>query len=129
MCWGGGSEITVLLVSGLSLSHCCINCGCIVSGKPHEPKEFQVVGQTSISVTVQWTPGFAAGYGPQTFTLEYKDSSAIGKRIYSSDRHANGKSCHPPASSTLDARRHAQRKQMEPGPFLMLVASCVAQHV
>ena len=46
-----------------------------IAGKPYEPNDFRVVMETSISVTVQWKAGFAAGYGPQTFRLEYKNAT------------------------------------------------------
>ena len=49
-----------------------------IAGKPYEPNDFHVVMETSISVTVQWKAGFAAGYGPQTFRLEYKNATEKG---------------------------------------------------
>ena len=48
-------------------------------GPPYEPKEFAVVIETSISVTVRWKAGFAAGFEPQTFGLEYEEISKSGK--------------------------------------------------
>ena len=34
--------------------------------------------ETSISVTVRWKAGFANGYEPQTFRLEYKEATETG---------------------------------------------------
>ena len=33
---------------------------------------------TSISVTVRWKAGFAAGYEPQAFRLEYRETTESG---------------------------------------------------
>ena len=49
-----------------------------IAGKPYKPNDFHVVMETSISVTVQWKAGFAAGYGPQTFRLEYRNVTEKG---------------------------------------------------
>ena len=56
--------------------HCCY---IFIAGPPYEPTEFEVVMETSISVTVHWKAGFAAGYEPQTFRLEYKETTESGK--------------------------------------------------
>ena len=57
--------------------HCC--CHILFAGPPHAPKDFEVVTETSTSVTVRWKAGFAAGYEPQTFRLEYKENTKSGK--------------------------------------------------
>ena len=49
---------------------------------PSEPKDFEVVMETSISVTVRWKAGFAAGYEPHTFRLEYKETTKSGKMAF-----------------------------------------------
>ena len=41
--------------------------------------------ETSISVTVRWKAGFAGGYEPQTFRLEYKETTESGKILSISD--------------------------------------------
>ena len=54
----------------------------VLAGKPYEPNNFEAVMETSISVTVRWKAGFAAGYEPQTFKLEYKEKNKSGKIVY-----------------------------------------------
>ena len=51
-------------------------------GPPYQPEDFEIVTETSISVTVRWKAGFAAGYGPQTFRLEYKETTESGIRVF-----------------------------------------------
>ena len=53
-------------------NYSCDKIHSFIAGPPYEPNDFHIVMETSISVTVRWKAGFAAGYGPQTFRLEYK---------------------------------------------------------
>ena len=53
-----------------------------IPGPPYEPEDFNVTMETSISVTVRWKAGFAAGYEPQAFRLEFKETTESGKRAF-----------------------------------------------
>ena len=44
-------------------------------------RKFQVVMETSVSIIVRWKAGYDGGYEPQTFRLEYKESTESGKLI------------------------------------------------
>ena len=48
------------------------------AGPPYPPKDFEVVMETSISITMRWKAEFAAGYEPQVFRLEYKNTTEKG---------------------------------------------------
>ena len=48
------------------------------AGKPHKPKDLEVILETTISVSVRWKAGFNGGYGSQMFRLEYKKSAESG---------------------------------------------------
>ena len=53
-----------------------------IAGPPFEPNDFEVMMETSMSVSVRWKAGFAAGYEPQTFQLEYKENTKAGKVVF-----------------------------------------------
>ena len=55
-----------------------LNVQVLIAGKPHEPKDLEVILETSISVSVRWKAGFTGGFGPQTFRLEYKKCADSG---------------------------------------------------
>ena len=64
----------ITFIEGLTV-HCFY---IFITGPPYKPKDFEVIMETSISVTVRWKAGFAAGFEPQTFRLEYKETTESG---------------------------------------------------
>ncbi|KAI0235072.1 hypothetical protein LSAT2_014517 [Lamellibrachia satsuma] len=53
-------------------------------GPARAPLKFTILSNhTSVTLTLQWHPGFDGGYPPQTFTLQYRASNEVALRTWS----------------------------------------------